>query len=380
MNKKVLVIAIVVVVVAASVGIGIAISENNKNSSTRADITIACGTKNCYEPFWIADHYDLFAKNGVKVEMKYFDGGGNAMTSLLNGTTDLTLVGADPAIRMFETTDAGYAIGTIEVSKSGTASNDFAYLTKLESEGFVLDDASTYFDSKGNIRVHCGLDTTTGYYSGYISFLYSQMKDGKITEDQYKLLKTTKTAEKDGGIVHVDFVNQVTALSQENVEMICSGNAATVAKGISGITVRGSVSYESVVGGCVICVTKDVYDHKADVLVKVLKALDEACRMIEDPDTVDEVSEYCADYYGAENWTAESQKKFFSGNYWDICTMNSMPEYLEYKAALINDAYSGHQYNDLVKTDLVVKAHEGVTLYDGMYIYDEKQGKLVPSS
>ena len=165
----------VAVLAVAAVG-GVLLMDRDQGND--ADITIACGTKNCYEPFWIADHYGLYEKNGVKVKTNYFDGGGNAMTSLLNGTSDLTLVGADPAIRMFETTDAGYAIATVETSKSGTASNDFAYLESLESQGFLIDDAKTYFDEYGNIRVHCGLDTTTGYYSGYISFLNFQMKSG----------------------------------------------------------------------------------------------------------------------------------------------------------------------------------------------------------
>ena len=374
MSTKVVVLTAVAVLAVAAVG-GVLLMDRDQGSD--ADITIACGTKNCYEPFWIADHYGLYEKNGVKVKTNYFDGGGNAMTSLLNGTSDLTLVGADPAIRMFETTDAGYAIATVETSKSGTASNDFAYLESLESQGFLIDDAKTYFDEYGNIRVHCGLDTTTGYYSGYISVLNFQMKNGTITEEQYNKLRTVKTPDKDGGIVHVDFANQPNALSNGDVQMICSGNASTVASGLPGIKTTGAVTYKSVVGGIVICVTKDVYEKKADILVKVLRALDDACAMIEDPNTVDEVSEYCAEYYGAEGWTAASQKKFFSGYYWDICNMKTMQEYLEEKAALINDDYAGHSYADLIKTDLVKTAHTTITRYDGLYTYDSDLQVLV---
>jgi len=368
MNSKVAVFITISVLAIAGM---VPVIASSLDDGTDADITIACGTKNCYEPFWIAEEYGLFDMEGVKVKMNYVDGGGNATTALLNGSVDLTLVGADPAIRLFESSEGGYAVATVETSKSSSSSNDFAYRTDC---GIDLEDASTFFNPDGSVKVHCGIDTATAYFSGYISYLYDQYEYGKITEEQYKILKTTRTIDKDGGIVHIPFDSQAAALVTGEVQMICSGNTVEIASDKDNIA-TGSASFASVVGGIVIIVSDEAYNEKSDAIIKVLKALDKACMLIEDPKTVDDVSQFCADYYNSSGWTAEKQKNFFGSYYWDICNMTSMSDYLEYKAKLLD--IKNPDYDQFIKTDLVVKAHECVTLYDGLYTYDHEKGILV---
>lgn len=369
MNPKVVTLAVVMVLCIGGV-VGIFVTTENEEY----DLVIACGSKNCYEPFWIAEDRRYFEGEGVNVKMSYVDGGGNAMTALLSGSADLTLVGADPAIRMFESVQGGYVIATVETGKSNTTATDFAYLTGM---GIDLDDASSFFEPGTlDVRVVCGLDTTTGYFSGYIEYLYNQKEVGNITEEQYSVLRTVSTDGSNGGIKHVEFANQAASLINGDVQMICSGNTVAIATQYPNVE-AGTSSFGSVVGGCVIVASKDACENKADALIRVLRALDRACALIEDPDTVDDVSAYCAERYGAEGWTAETQKRFFSSYYWDICNMLTMESYLERKAALIDEDYADHDYSSLILTDLVVRAHETIDIYDGKYTYDSSSGTLV---
>lgn len=360
--------AVVAVLGAASLG-GYALLRDDGDS----DITIACGAKNCYEPMWIAEDRGFFRDAGVKVDMKYVDGGGNAMTALLNGSADLTLVGADPAIRMFEASGGGKVVATIETAKSGETSTDFAY---RNDRGIDISDAKSFLNGDGSVKVLCGLDTTTAYNSGYISYLHHQCYDlHNISEAEYRLLKTLKTPERDGGIVHLDFDKQVTAIGNDDVQIICSGNTVSQADGLFDFVDSGSSQFNSLVGGCVIVASQDAIDGKGDAIVRVLKAFDKACALIENPETVDSVAEFCVGYYGAQGWTVDMQKKFFASYYWDVCTMIQMDEYLEFKASLIG--YDGRDYSDRIDTDLVVRAHAGILLYDGKYVYDSDAGTLV---
>ncbi|MFA5487438.1 MAG: ABC transporter substrate-binding protein, partial [Candidatus Methanomethylophilaceae archaeon] len=191
METKTKMLAVVAVIIMVAAG-GIYLLDGGE---TDADITIACGTKNYYEPFWIADHYGYFEEQGVSVKMLYVDGGGSATTALMAGRADITLVGADPAVRFIDQTHGGMIIGSISVNKSSTA-YDFAALTKY---GVDLDDpVGTLLNTDGTVRVHTGIDTTTGYFGGFRGYLYSAWQDGKLTEDQYNLLRSVKTSDKDG--------------------------------------------------------------------------------------------------------------------------------------------------------------------------------------
>lgn len=159
METKTKMLALLAVAIMVAAG-GIYLLDGDE---TDADITIACGTKNYYEPFWIADHYGYFEEQGVSVKILYVDGGGSATTALMAGRADITLVGADPAVRFIDQTDGGMIIGSISVNKSSTA-YDFAALTEYDVD---LDDpAGTMLNTDGTIRVHTGIDTTTGYFGG----------------------------------------------------------------------------------------------------------------------------------------------------------------------------------------------------------------------
>lgn len=299
-----------------------------------ADITIACGTKNYYEPFWIADHYGYFEEQGVSVKMLYVDGGGSATTALMAGRADITLVGADPAVRFIDQTEDGMIIGSVSVNKSSTA-YDFAALTDYEVD--LNDPAGTLLNPDGTVRVHTGIDTTTGYFGGFRGYLYSAWQDGKLNEDQYDLLRSVKTDSSDGGIVHLQFDSQITALLRDEVQMLCSGNVLNIAKQNGGdrVTILSS-PYEDPVGACVIIASGKVLEEKQDKVLKVMKAFDKACADIENPETKRSVSEYCAEFYNINGWTADSQETFFNSQYWDICMMKDIENFLIRKAELLD--------------------------------------------
>jgi len=364
METKTKMLAVVAVIIMVAAG-GIYLLDGGE---TDADITIACGTKNYYEPFWIADHYGYFEEQGVSVKMLYVDGGGSATTALMAGRADITLVGADPAVRFIDQTHGGMIIGSISVNKSSTA-YDFAALTKY---GVDLDDpVGTLLNTDGTVRVHTGIDTTTGYFGGFRGYLYSAWQDGKLTEDQYNLLRSVKTSDKDGGIVHIQFDSQVTALLQDQVQMLCSGNALNIAKERGGddVTILSS-PYEDPVGACVIIASEEVLEEKQDRVLNVMKAFDKACADIENPETKKGVSEYCAEFYNVSGWTVDSQETFFNSQYWDICMMKDVEDFLKRKAALLD-------YNDFDPIGRIDYSFLKAMYGDEPYTYDPATGTLI---
>ena len=365
MNRKVLAILVVVILVAAG---AVALFEINKNKDS-ADISIAVGTKNCYEPMWIAEEMGYYDQVGVKVKSNYVDGGGNASASVLAGASDLTLVGADPAIRMMEGGDA-VLVATIEMASPEGSTNDFAYWDGL---GIDLNNAKTLLNDDGTVKIVCGLDTTTGYYGGYMTYLKDQMDAGNITEEEFKLLRTINDGKNGGGIMHVPFDSQAVSLVEKKVQMICSGNTVAVAAEHEGI-VTGSVQ-SSVVSGCYILASMDTYTNNYDNLVKVLKALDMACAYIQSPETRDAAAQFCADYYGASGWTAQTQKEFFNGYYWDICICNDVAQDLNTKAMLLGN--KDMDYGTMMRSDACRDAHAGIELYGGKWLYDRNAGVLI---
>jgi ABC-type nitrate/sulfonate/bicarbonate transport system substrate-binding protein len=364
-NKLIAMAAVTVMIVS---GVAAVVYYNN---SEQYDIVIACGNKNCYEPFWIADGYGLFQKHDVKVDMKIVDGGGSATTALMSGRADLTLVGADPAIRLFDKTSDGMVIATIETAMNTSAAITFAALKSYDID--LNNPADTLLNTNGTVRIHCGMDTTTGYYSTYITYLYEAYTHGKLTYDQYQLLRTTKGDDNDGGIIHVEFKNQVSALLNDNIQMLCSGNTTTVAS--ENVNVVSLTSpYPASVGYCVIIATGSAIAEKHDAIVKVLKALDEACDMIRDEKTVDMVAKFCAETYGANGWSAESQKNFFDSYYWDVCQMLGLADNLDLKAKLLG--YDKIECSKRIVYDFLKEVHgDGVD-----FIYDPVQHKIVSNS
>jgi len=351
MNTKVLAIAVVAIVGVAAVGSYFLFF----NDEEEYDIVLAVGTKNCYEPFWIADKYGFFDEEDVKVKMVYVDGGGTATTTLLAGGADMTLVGADPAIRLFNETDDGMAIATIETARAG-ASSDFAV---RDDANIDIADASTLIKPDGSVK-KCGLDITTGYYSGYITYLYSAWQDGQITEAQYNKLRLVDNGSNGGGIVNVPFANQVASLEGNAIQMVCSGNVVTVAQGLTGVSVASAPS-STVVSCCVVIVSGEALAEKRDAVVKILKAFDKACEFIENPATKDEAAEYCAKFYGADGWTTEAQKTFLNSQYWDICHMIGLEDYLNFKAELLG--YEGFDCTDRITMEYLDEIHSEGELY-----------------
>lgn len=329
MNKTMLIATICVAAMVTAGGAYMLINQ----PEAEADITIACGTKNCYEPFWIADHYGYFDDEGVKVKMLYVDGGGSATTAILAGRADVTLVGADPAVRFIDQTADGMIIGTIFVNKKAAA-YDFA---GLASYGIDLNNpAASLLNPDGTVRVHTGLDTTTGYFGGYRGYLLNAFEAGKLTEDQYNLLRSVKGAG-DGGIVHVPFDSQVSSLLNGEIQMLCSGNTINIAKEKGGDKIQTFASpYSDPVGCCVLIASGEVIGEKREALTKAMKAFDRACGDIEDPARIDEMSRYCADFYNASGWTVDSQKSFFQSQYWNICMMKDVNDFINRKAVLLD--------------------------------------------
>ena len=359
MNRKVAVFAVVSVLLIVSAGAVMAVNLSDDGS----DIRVACGTKNCYEPIWIADGYGLFDREGVDAELLYVDGGGSAVTSILDGTADMTIVGADPAVRMMESGD-GYVLGVMQMPGDSSSLEEFAYISGM---GIRLDDASTFLNPDGSVRVLCGLDRTTGYYSGYISYLHDQFMAKKISQSQYDTLRTE-------GIVHLESYNQAASLVKGEVQMICGGNTVSIAASHEGIE-TGCSPGGSVIGTCYIICSKAAYEDSFDSVVRVLRALDTACWMISDPETSQEMAEFCADYYGSENWTAETQARFFAGYYWDVCVCTDMSERLEFTADVLG--YGERDYDSRMMEDAVKEAHSTIHFHDGLYLYDSDTGELI---
>ena len=359
MNRKVVAFLAVSVILAASAGAVIYVNLTHDGS----DIRVACGTKNCYEPIWIADGYGLFDREGVDAELLYVDGGGSAVTAILDGTADMTIVGADPAVRMMESGD-GYVLGVMQMPDHEGELEEFAYVSGM---GIDLNDASSLLNPDGTVRVRCGLDMTTGYRSGYVSYLHGQLELRHITEEQYDLLRTE-------GIVNVESCNQAASLLSGSVQMICGGNTVAIAGSHEGIE-TGHSPGGSVIGTCYVICSKTAYEDSYDSIVRVLRALDTACWMIEDPSTSREMAEFCADYYGSESWTADTQERFFGGYYWDVCICTDMSERLEFTASVLD--YEDRDYSDRMADGAVRDAHSTVHFHDGLYLYDSDTGGLI---
>jgi len=365
-NNKILTITIAFVLIASAVGIYWYYNDDDE----QYDLVIACGTKNCYEPFWVAEHFGFFDDENVKVQMMYVDGGGSATTALLAGQVDMTLVGADPAIRLFDKTTDGMAIATIETSLNASPT-DFAALSKYNVD--LTNPATSLLNPDGKtVRIHCGIDITTGYYSGYISYLYSAYQAGELTKDQYELLKTVKTNTQDGGIVDISFNLQITALLQDAVQMLCSGSTVAMASQYQEVEALSS-PYESAVGCCIIIVSGNAIAEKSDAITKALKALDKACAFIENDETKLQAAEYCVEFYGSSTWTIDSQMTFFNSQYWDICYMLGLDDFLNFKAGLLG--YENFDCSDRITQDFLIAVHDGAD-----YAYDSEQNKIVSNS
>lgn len=362
MNAKIMVVAIVAIVGVAAVG-GYLILSNDDDAY---DIVLSVGTKNCYEPFWIADGKGYFDEEGVKVKINYVDGGGSATTQLLSGNADMTLVGADPAIRLFDKTNDGMAIATIETAKAGE-SRDFAY---LEGKGIDVDDATTLLNPDGSVRIFCGIDTTTGYYSGYITYLYSAWQTGQITEAQYNILRTVNDGSNGGGIVHIPFNMQIPALQDGGrIQMLCSGTNIQLAGELPGISVSSSPA-STVVSCCVIIVTGDALANKSNSISKMLRAFDKACAYIENPETRADAIRFCTEFYGTQTtWTQEMQTNFFDSQYWDICMMKDVEGYLNFKAELLG--YENFDCSDRIVYEYLMEMYP-----DHKFIYDPETKQL----
>lgn len=364
MNGKFLAIIVIAAVVAAAVGGYVLLTGDDDDH----DIVLAVGTKNCYEPFWIADGKGFFDEEGVKVKILYVDGGGNATLQLLSGNADMTLVGADPAIRLFNETDDGVAIATIETAKAGE-SRDFAYPKDL---GINIGNARTLLSEDGkSVRIFCGLDTTTGYYSGYLSYLKNELLSGNIDDDQYDLLKTVNDGSNGGGIKHVPFDQQIPALDNGSIQLICSGtNVQLAEETLANIEVASSPDSTTVVSCCVVIVTGDALEHKSEAITKMLRAFDKACAYIENPDTQEDAIKYCTDFYGSgSSWTETMQKNFFDSQYWDICMMKGVEEYFNFKAELLG--HEDFDCSDRIVYDFLIEIHP-----DMNFIYNTAENAL----
>lgn len=369
-RKAMVVLAVYVIMVAGAV----AVVGSHVSANDDADISIAVGTKNCYEPMWIAERLGYYADEGITVKSNYVDGGGNASVSLMEGSSDITLVGADPAIRMIARGGVVLVAG-IEMPVKDS-SREFAYRSGL---GIDLNDASTLLnrnaDGTSTVKVRCGMDTATGYYSGYLMYLYDQMQMGNITEAEYQLLGAVNDGSNGGGVVHVEFANQAVALVNGDVEMITSGNTVFIAESADVEIELGTYSLPSSGGTCYIFASEDTYNNNYDNLVRVLRAFDRACLYIQSDETRQGAAEMCARYYGATGWTVETQLEFFEGNFWDICMVTDVEGDLSIKAYLLG--YENLDYESAVRVDAVRDAHIGVTQYDGLYMYDLNERKLV---
>lgn len=372
-TTKMIAIAAVGILLVAGIGAAYMVI---RGSGDKADITIAVGTKNYYEPFWIADHYGLFKDEGINVDLMLVSGGGAACTALLSGQVDTCLVGAsDPTVRLMEESKDGKIISGITTPTS-VSGIEFAIRDDAIAAGLNLSQPNTFFVNGANggteVKYHVGLDTTTGYRSNVITYFYRAWQNGTLTDEQYAVASTVRGTT-DGVLVHMEFDNQVIGIVNGGVDAIIGGNTNVLAASHDGISLHVAPSEYTVGIACVILASGQAVEEKRDALVKMLRALDKACAMIENPETVDEVADYCVEFYGAATWDKTSQMKFFDLINWDVNRIVGIEDTVEFNAYLLG--YDDRDYSGRFDWSFVAEAHDEGELY----IYDPETKQLMAS-
>ena len=319
MDTKLLVIAVVAVVAVAAVGGYMLLSNDGEDY----DLIIANGTAFTHEPTWIADHFGLFAEEGLKVKFVTVDGGGTGMSALLAGRVDMTVSGGDPAVRMIQNSSDAKIVGMIEYAGiSGMMS--FATLDNTVD----LSDPQTLLNTDGSVRIHCGMDITTAYYSNYLLYLKKALDDSKISSDEYNLLRSLKTNTKDGGIVSLEHGNIAAALLSKQVEMIFAADQITVAKEAGAAANPVIPIYDKLTPmpatAVFLSVSGDALENKSDAVLKAVRAYGKACDLMNTDRT--EMIAYCSEYGGMAVPNLTYAASMFK---WKLCQLENVETYLE---------------------------------------------------
>ena len=272
-------------------------------------VNVAVADKSCYEPWWIADKLGYFKDEGVTVKYMVVSGGGAAATALLSGQVDLAGMGADPMIRVFNARDGDKIVARWQI---GFSACDYAVRT---DSGINLTDATTLLGKK------MGMDTTTAYYSVYLSYLTDCVKDGLLTEDQKDTLV--------GAIIHTDFADLVPALIQGSLDVISGGsyNSIAVAQGNGAIEMQMD-PYKHRFSVCLLA-SEIAMSEKSHELTKVLKVLQRACDYINDPATLNDACQIVVDVYGGM-LTVELQRNYYALSTWGLGFNQTDIDYIQF--------------------------------------------------
>ena len=354
MDTKLVVIAIAAVVVVAAVGGYMLLNDDEEY-----DLIIAKGTAFTHEPTWIADHFGLFEEEGLKVKFVTVDGGGTGMSALLAGRVDMTVSGADPVVRMMQNSDDAKVVGMIEYAG---VSGQMSFATLDNSVD--LSDPLTLLNAAGDgVRIHCGMDINTAYYSNYLLYLKKALDESKISTAQYDLLRGLRTGSSDGGIVSLEHGNIASALLSGEVEMILAADQITVAKEAGAAANPVIPVYDKYAAmpatAVFLSVSGKVLEEKSDAVLKAVRAYGKACDLL-NSERKSEMIEYCSEYGGM----AIPNLTYAIGMFkWKLCQLENVESYLSDVAFALGE--EGFDTTNRVTYEYLLEIYP-----DGMFVYN----------
>jgi len=358
MDTKLVVIALVAVLAVAAVGGYMLLSNDDEDY----DLIIANGTAFTHEPTWIADHFGLFAEEGLRVKFVTVDGGGTGMSALLAGRVDMTVSGGDPAVRMIQNSSDAKVVGMIEYA-GVTGQMSFATL----DDTVDLSDPKTLLNTDGSVRIHCGMDITTAYYSNYLMYLKQAFDDSKITEAELDLLKTLKTNSKDGGIVSLEHGNIATALLSKEVEMILAADQITVAKEAGAAANPVIPIYDKLAPmpatAVFLSVSGNALENKSDAVLKAVRAYGKACDLMSGERKAEMIT-YCSEYGGMAVPNLTYAVSMFK---WKLCQLDGVESYLEKTAFALGE--TGFDTTNRITYEFLLEIYPS-----GEFMYDPVAG------
>ena len=304
---------------------------------TAADLTVAVGTKDCYEPWWIADELGYFRDAGVKIDIISVSGGGKATEAILAGRADIASAGTDPLIKVLNEGRGKYNL-------IGTYQNGESFL-RMAAWNYDDDPSSTNTtadleDPETLIGKVIGLDVTTGYYSAIIKYM-------NLNACTYEEITDVSQRKSDRvNIMHVPFNAQVPRLIgvgsvTQDIDAIIGGSynlqAEYLAGNFSGGAPKVIISEED--GGTdqnfqsvpvFILATENAINNKGDAVMRMMEALQRACAFIYGVDEIDinDISSYTINDDACKlmadtgifglGWTKEIQKRSFEYSTWGL--------------------------------------------------------------
>jgi NitT/TauT family transport system substrate-binding protein len=295
------VILAVSILVVASVSVYFWMNSDDEE----ADITIAWASKDCFEPFWVADAKGYWAEAGVRVKHVSVPGGGMGAQMVLSGNADLAGVGDVPTLRaMYD--DPGIdilcryqMIMTHELVAIDGRNGGKLDMTEYQKAYDIGPDALKGFLKYALEGANIGLDTSTAYYAWFLG-----------------LLEIIDLDRNDVTIRHIPLPQQVAALSHSSdpLDAIFGGSPNTE-NALALPNAFMIVHPDPLPAPIFLIAGADAMKNKSDAIVKVMRALQMAVDFIYDHP--EEAAQIVVDAFGPP-WTAERQLVVFDRSIWGI--------------------------------------------------------------